>query len=145
MLTREYRINMAAYGIDRWRYEELKARCKQYPDKRLEADSLLCVSSPAMTGMPHGGTISDPTSRAAERRDRLLAFCEPIEYAASRAAGGEYREALILNCCQGVGYELLPPEALKNGNRNSFFRARREFFWLLDKKLEFDTPGAVET
>lgn len=122
----------------------MKARCKQYPDKRLEAESLLCVSSPAMTGMPSGGGVSDPTSKAAAKRDRLLAFCAPIEYAASRAAGGKYRDALILNCCHGKGYELLPPETLANSNRNDFFRARREFFWLLDKKLEFDTPGAVD-
>ena len=135
---------MSAYGIDKWRYDELKARCRQYPGKRLEADTLLCVSSPSMSGMPHSGAISDPTSRAAEKRSKLLAWCEPIEYAASRAGGGAWYEALIRNCCRGVGYENLPPDVLPNSNRNEYFQARREFFWLLDKKLNFDTPGAVE-
>lgn len=61
---------------------------------------------------------------------------------------GLYQKALILNCCYRVGYELLPPESLPNSFRNAYFKARREFFWLLDKYLEsdeFNTPGAVET
>lgn len=145
---REYRINLTHWGIDRNRYDELKARCRQYPDKKMELDSLLCVSSPSMTGMPHGSGVSDPVVRAVSKRERLLRFCEPIEYAASRAAGGEYSKALILNCCFGKGYEFLPPAVLPTSNRNAFFCARREFFWLLDKRLEseeFDTPGAVKT
>lgn len=145
---REYRINMTPWGIDRNRYDELKARCRQYPDKKMELDTLLCVSPPTVTGMPHGSGVSDPVVRAVSKREKLLRFCEPIEYAASRAGGGAYQRALILNCCYKVGYELLPPESLPNSYRNAFFKARREFFWLLDKYLEsdeFNTPGAVET
>ena len=135
MLTREYRIKMTAYGIDRERYNELNARCKRYPKKRMQADALLGASSPSMSGMPHGGGISDPTAQAAEKRDRLLSWCEPFERAAKTAAHGTFADALIKNCCYGCGYEHLDPSILPTSNRNAFFQARREFFWLLDNFL----------
>jgi hypothetical protein len=54
----------------------------------------------------------------------------------------------MLNCCHGIGYELLDPAVLPNSNRNAFFRTRREFFFRLHQErygTAFDTPGAVET
>ena len=135
---REYRINMTPWGIDRDRYDELKARCRQYPTKKMQAQGLLGVSSPSLYGMPHGSGVSDSVSRTADKRERLLQWCEPIEYAASRAAGGRYFQALIKHCCYRVGFEYLDPTMLPSSNRNAFFNARREFFWLLDKRLEED-------
>lgn len=135
---RETRINMMRWGIDRFRYKELKNRCYQYPSKKMQAQALLGVSSPSLSGMPRGSVVSDPVSKAADKRECLMRWCEPIEYAASRAAGGKYYAALIKNCCYGVGLETMDPALLPSSNRNAFFKARQEFFWLLDKRLEND-------
>lgn len=133
---REYRLNMSNWGIDRDRYVELKARCRQYPTKKMQAQTLLGVGSPSLSGMPHGSGTSNPVARAAEKRDRLLRWCEPIEYAASRAAGGRYYQGLIQSCCEGVAFVDIDPTILPTSDRTKFFQARREFFWLLDKRLE---------
>lgn len=119
------------HAISRYAYAELRAFCRQYGEKKSRAAALAGVSSPILTGMPHGSDISDPVTRAAERRERLLADCAMIERAASVPSGGAYYHALILNCCHGVGYVYLDPSILPSSKRSAFFMARREFFWTL--------------
>lgn len=101
--------------------------------EKSRAAALAGVSSPILTGMPHGSDISDPVTRAVERRERLLADCAMIERAAELAGGGGFYHALILNCCHGIGYLYMDPTILPTANRNAFFRARREFYWLLNQ------------
>lgn len=136
---------MTAYGISRWAYEELRAFCRQYPEKKAKAAALLGIQGGSRVQEAkdeHGdvigvvapsakGVVSDQVSRAAERRERLLEDCALVEKAAKNAAGGKFKTALILNCCYGTGYEYLDPGILPNAKRNTFFRARREFFWIL--------------
>ena len=124
------------HSISRYAYAELRAFCRQYGEKKSKAAALADVSSPALTGMPHASGISDPVTRAVERRERLLADCAMIEHAASQAGDGHFYHALILNCCHGVGYLYMDPAVLPTANRNAFFRARREFFWLLYQMRE---------
>ena len=119
------------HSISRYAYAELRAFCRQYGEKKSRAAALAGVSSPILTGMPHGSDISDPVTRAVERRERLLADCAMIERAAELAGGGGFYHALILNCCHGIGYLYMDPTILPTANRNAFFRARREFYWLL--------------
>ena len=119
------------HTISRYAYAELRAFCRQYGEKKSRAAALAGVSSPILTGMPHGSDISDPVTRAVERRERLLADCAMIERAAELAGGGGFYHALILNCCHGIGYLYMDPAILPTANRNAFFRARREFYWLL--------------
>lgn len=158
---REYRINMTAWGLSRWAYEELRAFCRQYPEKKATAAALLGINSSSrveehrlpngkMIGavMPRGNRTSDQVADAAAKRAPLLADCAMIESAAIETDGGRWMNALILNCCHGVGYELIDPAVLPNCNRNAFFQARREFFFRLYSArngVYFDTPGAVET
>lgn len=92
------------HTISRYAYAELRAFCRQYGEKKSRAAALAGVSSPILTGMPHGSDISDPVTRAVERRERLLADCAMIERAAELAGGGGFYHALILNCCHGIGY-----------------------------------------
>ena len=40
---RSYRIKLDEMGITRWQYEELKAFCRQYPEKKAQAAELLGV------------------------------------------------------------------------------------------------------
>lgn len=121
------------HTISRYAYEELRAFCRQYGEKKSKAAALADVSSPALTGMPHATGISDPVSRAVERRERLLRDCNMIEQAAAVPSNGAYYHALILNCCHGVGYVYIDPSILPTSKRSSFFIARREFFWELWK------------
>lgn len=119
------------HSISRYAYAELRAFCRQYGEKKSRAAALAGVSSPALTGMPHATGISDPVSRAVERRERLLRDCNMIEQAAAIPSDGAWYHALILNCCHGIGYLYMDPTILPTANRNAFFRARREFYWLL--------------
>ena len=125
---REYRINMSMWGISRWAYEELKAFCRQYPEKKAEADALLGVRSVCHvveytvgegdkrqtlgTVMPRGNTTSNPVEDTILKRLRLLEDCDLIDRVAGATDGGDWKEALILNCCYGKGYELLDPAIL---------------------------------
>lgn len=153
---RKYRINMTAFGISRWAYEELKAYCRQYPEKKALANAMLGIGggdgvveytkTETRTNakgekekvtvkygaiLPRGNKTSDPTARAAERREKYLADCDMIDKVARKAGGGKWERALILNACYGMGYNQLDPSVLPSSNRSAFFQARREFFWLL--------------
>lgn len=127
------------HSISRYAYAELRAFCRQYGEKKSKAAALADVSSPALTGMPHAPGVSDPVTRAVERREKLLRDCNMIERAASIPSEGAWYHALILNCCHGIGYLYIEPAVLPTTNRNDFFRARREFFWALHQLREFDT------
>ena len=143
---REYRINVSMWGISRWAYEELKAFCRQYPEKKAEADALLGVRSSCHveeykdrrgnvlgTVQPRGNATSNPVEEAMLKRLRLLEDCDLIDKVAEETDGGKWHKALILNVCYGKGYEYLYPAILPNANRNAFFRARREFFFRLQE------------
>ena len=121
----------SSHVISRFAYAELRAFCRQYGEKRAKAAALAGISSPPMTGVSHGTAIGDPVTRAVERREALLRDCAMIERAAELAGGGGFYHALILNCCHGIGYHYMDPTILPTANRNAFFRARREFYWLL--------------
>lgn len=121
----------SSHVISRFAYAELRAFCRQYGEKKSIAAALAGVSSPALTGMPHAPAVSDPVTRAVERREKLLRDCNMIERAASIPSEGAWYHALILNCCHGIGYLYIEPAVLPTSNRNDFFRARREFFWAL--------------
>ncbi len=144
---REYRINMSPWGISRWEYMELKAFCRQYPEKKAEAAALLGIRSSDHvieytvaegngrktygTVMPRSTQGSNPVENAMVKRLRLLEDCDLIDRAAGETDGGDWARALILNCCYGRGYEMIDPAILPNSSRNAFFRARREFFFRL--------------
>lgn len=126
-------------SISHYAYAELRAFCRQYEEKKARAAALADVSSPALTGMPRGGGTSDPVSRAVERRETLLHDCAMIERAASLPSGGAYYQALMLNCCRGIGYLYIDPAILPTANRNAFFKARREFFQALHQMRNDET------
>ena len=143
---REYRINVSMWGISRWAYEELKAFCRQYPEKKAEANALLGVRSTCHVEeykdrkgnvlgavLPRGNATSNPVEDVVMKRLRLLEDCNLIDKVARETAGGEWEKALILNCCYGRGYEYIDPAILPNCNRNAYFRARREFFFRLQE------------
>ena len=147
---REYRINMSTWGISRWAYEELRAFCRQYPEKKAEANALLGVKSSCHvveytvgegdkrqtlgTVMPRGNTTSNPVEDTIMKRLRLLEDCDLIDRVAAEVDGGDWKEALILNCCYGKGYVYIDPAILPTSKRNAFFQARREFFFRMNNE-----------
>ena len=140
---RENRVNLTRYGISRYAYQELKAFCRQYPEKKAMAEACIMPGASERIGSG-GGLPGDPVSRAAAARERYLRDTDTIDHAARDTGGGQWARALVLNACYGVGYEYLDPAILPSSNRNAFFQARREFFWRL-YHLRFDTFGAVKT
>ena len=65
-------------GISQDRYRELLHFCRQYPEWKTEANSLLGIRAIKMDGQPHGSGKSDPVAMAAEKRenraDRVLSL-----------------------------------------------------------------------
>lgn len=146
---REYRLRMQEMGISKWAYEELRAYCRQYPEKKAQAAALLgirgsnrIIAAKDENGdevgvtMPGSLRISTPTADAAIKRIALLRDCDLIDKVAREVDGGEWERALILNCCYGVGYDFIDPALVPTSNRNAFFRARREFFFRLQAARE---------
>lgn len=147
-MSRDWSLKLDEYGIGEKRYKELKWYCLQYPEYKAQAASLLGIQGHdhiaeyhnrrgKMEGtvLPTGkGSTGDPVARAAEKRERLMRDVELIDGCAEAVRGGVYRYALILNVCYGISFEKIDPSLQGSSNRESFFRARREFFFLLDQR-----------
>lgn len=147
---REYRLNMSMWGLSKHAYMEMKYFCLQYPEKKAEAKALLGVRSSshiteyrdehgqmAGTVLPRGNATSNPVEDTMMKRLRLLEDCDLIDRVAGETDGGAWKEALILNCCYGKGYNYIDPAILPTSNRNAFFQARREFFFRLNNERIF--------
>ena len=126
------------WEISKDRYIELRAFCRQYPQWKVEAASMLELTAVNMDGMPHGTEPGDPTYRAVERRERLTEKISMVERCAAAIDGGAWFRAILLNVCNGMAWEVirdLHPEALKSSKVQAYFKARRQFFNLLDKEI----------
>lgn len=120
-------------GISKDRYQELLHYCRQYPEWKTEANSLLGIKAVKMDGQPHGNGKSDPVAMAAERRDRLLNKIQLVDDCAREIGGGEWYAAIIQNVCIGRPYEQMDRALMPTSEKNAFFKIRRMFFDLLNK------------
>lgn len=125
---------MTPYGISRYEYDELRAFCRQYPDKLRDAARMINSGGHALTGMPSGGRCASCVERAAEKRERYLRDCDLIDSVAEMVDSGMYKRALIQHICYGVPYCRLDTADMPSSRRNRFFRAKRDFFQLLSEK-----------
>ena len=123
-------------GISKDRYQELLHYCRQYPEWKTEANSLLGIKAVKMDGQPHGSGKSDPVAMAAERRDRLLNKIQLVGDCAREIGGGEWYAAIIQNVCIGRPYEQMDRALMPTSEKNAFFKIRRMFFDLLNKMYE---------
>lgn len=123
-------------GISADRYRELLHFCRQYPEWKTEANSLLGIRAVKMDGKPHGSGKSDPVAMAAEKRDRLLAKIKLIDDCAREIGGGKWYAALIQNVCIGRSYEQMDRALMPTSERNAYFKVRRQFFEMLNKITE---------
>ena len=123
-------------GISKDRYQELLHYCRQYPEWKTEANSLLGIKAVKMDGQPHGSGKSDPVAMAAERRDRLLNKIQLVDDCAREIGGGEWYAAIIQNVCIGRPYEQMDRALMPTSEKNAFFKIRRMFFDMLNKMYE---------
>ena len=128
---RTYAIKLDEYGISRWEYYELKAFCRQYDDKRKQAADVLSLHGQDLSGEPKGNKVGMPTEDAALKRAKLLEDIQLIEQAAADVQGGAWKVSLIQSCCRGIPYAELDQTAMPTSKREAFFKARREFFYIL--------------
>jgi len=123
-------------GISVDRYRELLHFCRQYPEWKTEANSLLGIRAIKMDGQPHGSGVSDPVAMAAEKRERLMSKIEIVDTCARAIDGGEWYAAIIQNVCIGRPYEQMDRALMPTSDKNAYFKRRREFFELLNKRKE---------
>ena len=120
-------------GISQDRYRELLHFCRQYPEWKTEANSLLGIRAIKMDGQPHGSGKSDPVAMAAEKRERLIEKIAIVDECAKAIDNGDWFAALIQNVCIGRSYEQMDRALMPTSDRNAYFKKRREFFEILNK------------
>ena len=121
-------------GISQDRYQELLHFCRQYPEWKLEANSLLGIRAIKADGLPHGNAKSDPVEAVAERREKLIEKIGLVDECAQAVDGGAWYASIIQNVCIGRSYEQMDRALMPTSDKNAYFRKRREFFELLHKR-----------
>lgn len=121
-------------GISPSRYSELLHFCRQYPEWKTEANSLLGIRALKSDGLPHGNGKGDPVAAAAEKRERLIEKIAIVDECAKAIDGGDWYASIIQNVCIGRPYEQMDRALMPTSNKNAYFKKRAEFFDLLDKK-----------
>ena len=129
---RRYIPDYSDEGISRERYYELLHFCRQYPEWKKSAASLLGTSAQRYSTEAHAaGTVSDPTERAAAKRETYLNRIQIVDTAAYNA-GNAWSDTLIRNVCYGVPLAAIDPIMMPSSNRNTYFVVKKKFFVLLD-------------
>lgn len=123
-------------GISKDRYIELLHFCRQYPEWKIEANSMLGIRGMKQDGQPKGSGKMDPVAMAAERRESLTRKIDLVEECAKKVKDGEWYAAIIQNVCMGRSYSQLDATIMPTSFRQAFFTVRREFFDMLDKKKD---------
>ena len=123
-------------GISKERYQELLHFCRQYPEWKIEAESLLGIRAVRNDGQPHGTGKSDPVAMAAEKRERLITKMGIVEECARHVGNGEWYQAIIQNICIGKPYSQMEAVIMPTSHKAAFFAKRRDFFMMLDKRME---------
>ncbi|WP_206460411.1 hypothetical protein [Anaerovorax sp. IOR16] len=133
---RRWDLKLEQFSISKYRYRELHNFCRQYPEWRDELKyNTDALRGGSMDGMPRGGKKSDSTGNIAIRRAELQRKCEIIEQTAIEA-DAEIYQYLITNVTQDVGYYYLRDIMRMPAGKKKFYKARRNFFSLLDIKKD---------
>ena len=127
-MPKERVLSLGKYDISANRYLELKYFCRQYREKQSQLRSLTEISSFTPEGRSGGG-ISDKTASLAIKRMQLLEDMKLVEQSAFEADSDIY-QYIINHVADGVPVEYLGVPC----SRATFYRRKRKFFWLLDKK-----------
>ncbi len=126
-------MTYADYGISKFRYRELRAFCRQYPEKKSKINYGL--SAMVVDGQPHGNGTSDPTQQQALENLRYTKDVSMIEEAAIRANPDIWRY-IIRSVTESLPYEQIQYDKelgrLPMG-KTEFNAYRRLFYGILHK------------
>lgn len=123
-------------GIPKDRYLELLHFCRQYPEWQMEAASMIGIRGMKTDGLPRGTRRKDPVAAAAERREHLMRKIGIVDECARAIGNGEWYTAIIQNVCMAKPYSMIDKAMMPTSDKNAYFKKRREFFDLLDKRTE---------
>lgn len=115
-MPKERDLKMEKYSISGNRYRELKYFCRQYREKQSQIQVMADIRTPLLYG-------------TADRWEMLQEELHMIDQAAMEA-DAELAGYIIKNAADGIPYEYLGAPC----SRSAFFRARKKFFWILDRK-----------
>ena len=121
------------YGISKYRYEELKAFCLQYEEKKAKISYGL--KGVIQDGQPHGNSTGNPTEAAAIRNSAYKKDCEMIEQAAI-AASAEIYPYIIKSVTNNLAYEYIESDEQIGRipvGKTDFYAHRKLFYHYLDK------------
>lgn len=122
-------ISLDKYDISKERYRELYYFCQQYREKKERLKDCYSIRSPKPDASKRGCT-SDVVVGQVENAMKLERDIEIVEQCAI-AADSEIYKYIIKNVTEeGMKYEFLKVPA----SRKKFYKARRKFFYLLDRK-----------
>lgn len=128
------KLNLKKYGISKYRYNELYAFCRQYPEWKQKLDDLESnIRGIEYTGMPVYHSNADTTKNIAIKRAELSDKVDLIDNIAQEASP-DLADYLIKNICYEMSYNYLTTVGGLACSQSAFFDHRRYFFWLLDKK-----------
>lgn len=121
------------YGISKHRYQELKAFCLQYEEKKNKIQYGL--SSVQNNGAPAGCGVGRPTERQAIDNEQYKRDCLMIEEAAVRANPGIWKY-ILKSVTLGLPYEFIEYDE-EQGKipmcRSDFYGTRRKFYAILNE------------
>lgn len=130
---RNYNIRLEKYGISKNAFEELRAFCLQYPEKKRKVADAISIKSPNFSGMPHGYNVSDPTAKAAESIEKNQADIDLIEQTA-KEVDDFLAPWLIIGVTQNVPTSILIARDSMPTSRDIYNQKRRQFYYLLALK-----------
>ncbi|MGI6349895.1 MAG: hypothetical protein ACOXZ0_08325 [Eubacteriales bacterium] len=133
-MPRHYDIKLDKYEISPYRYRELLNFCLQYDEKKDKLEHYYSVPAthPKIDYVQDTNT-TNPTQDKAIPAARLSHDVKLIEQTAIEA-DNEIYQYLLMNVTNQIPYSYLRYTLKMPCGKNKFYRARRKFFYLLDKK-----------
>ena len=132
---RKYRVALERVGISKAAFEEIHGFCVQYPEKKAKIADALSLNSPNLSGMPHGGNVSDPTAKAGET---ILKWTEDVELIEKTAK--EIDEFFAPWIIKSVTEDIPVWSLILNYNMPAtekvFAKKRRQYYYLLALKKQ---------
>ena len=80
--------------------------------------------------------VSGVEARGKQSAGHLLEKIGIIDSCAKEVGEGDWYAAIIQHVCIGKSYEQMDRALMPTSNKNAFFRRRREFFDILNRKTE---------
>ncbi len=123
-------------GITKERYLELLNFCRQYPEWKMKANSMIGTRSIRNDGIKSGNTRNSSVEIAVEKRERVLAKMAIVEECAKSISEGKWYSVIMQHICYQKSYAHIDPVLLPTSDSNTFYKQRRLFFEILDKKKD---------